>query len=195
MVLHRTKNIIQDHLSFPNNKYTKRESLTQTFWDAISVSVLGFACFPLIMFLLTHRISFIWFALGILYTDIIATALRHFLHWTYKDVLEFKRPLHATNCNIFNNSGDNSGQAGFPSGHVTVTTFFLTFCWLESLVGTSNLSFVVTSACITFLVAQSRVQKKCHTYIQTIAGVVFGILMAFIWAALGKYLDTLLVCM
>lgn len=92
--------------------------------------------------------------------------------------LEFlKRPLGANNCDICSKNGDQSGKPGFPSGHLTSTVSFFTSIYL--LFPEYRMGSLLIGSIYTVLMAWSRINKKCHTLLQTVAGTVLGFGVSF----------------
>lgn len=90
-----------------------------------------------------------------------------------KDI--FLRPKEACNCSSFNNGGFVGLEPGFPSGHVSLTTFFVNYMYFKKyngdLFALSFLNF------IPLIIGISRYEKKCHNIYQTLAGYMLGILL------------------
>ena len=84
----------------------------------------------------------------------------------------FKRPDGANNCDLFNKGGLVDKKSGFPSGHVTVVSFFMEILLLRyNRHGLLNkLYFNIP----TILVGYARIKKGCHNLIQVIAGYLLG---------------------
>ena len=108
----------------------------------------------------------------------------------------FKRPTGAINCNLFNKGGLVDNNSGFPSGHVTVVSFFMNLLFLRkynnfkcitTMFDTNNASGnVLTCNFITILLynvpivlmGYARVMKGCHNLVQVIAGYILGFIIA-----------------
>ena len=109
---------------------------------------------------------------------IIFSTVAIFIHDIIKKLsigskLEFlKRPLGANNCDICSKNGDQSGKPGFPSGHLTSTVSFFTSVYL--LFPEFQKGSLLVGIIYTLLMAWSRINKKCHTLLQTVAGTVLG---------------------
>ena len=84
----------------------------------------------------------------------------------------FKRPDGATNCNLFNKGGLVDTQSGFPSGHVTIISFFMEMLLLKY--NTYDLINKLYFNIPTILVGYARIKKGCHNLIQVIAGYLLG---------------------
>lgn len=83
-----------------------------------------------------------------------------------------KRPQGANNCDLCSKNGDQSGKPGFPSGHVTTAVSFFTSIYL--LFPEYRMGSLIVGIIYTLLMAWSRISKKCHTLLQTVAGTVLG---------------------
>jgi len=88
------------------------------------------------------------------------------------NILFLKRPQGANNCDLCSKNGDQSGKPGFPSGHVTTAVSFFTSIYL--LFPEYRMGSLIVGIIYTLLMAWSRISKKCHTLLQTIAGTVLG---------------------
>ena len=84
----------------------------------------------------------------------------------------FKRPDGAMNCNLFNTGGLVDTQSGFPSGHVTIMSFFMEMLLLKY--NTHDLINKFYFNIPTILVGYARIKKGCHNLIQVIAGYLLG---------------------
>jgi len=92
--------------------------------------------------------------------------------------LEFlKRPQGANNCDICSKNGDQSGKPGFPSGHVASVASFFTS--IDLLFPEYQMSCLWVGILYTIAMAISRINKKCHTLLQTVAGTVLGFGVSF----------------
>jgi membrane-associated phospholipid phosphatase len=88
-----------------------------------------------------------------------------------------KRPDEARNCDLFSTNGKVAGQSGFPSGHVSeVTAFFVSIYFLFPQYRNYKYIGIIWIA----LMIYSRIAKKCHTFLQTIAGLSLGIAVPLI---------------
>ena len=89
----------------------------------------------------------------------------------------FKRPDGAKNCNLFNKGGLVENQSGFPSGHVTIVSFFMEMLLLRNN-NNDNILKKIYYNIPTILVGYARVGKGCHNCIQVIAGYLLGYMVA-----------------
>ena len=92
------------------------------------------------------------------------------------------RPKGAFNCDIFNKDGIQEGKPGYPSGHMSSTSFFVSFFIFIILFKTKldiKYKIILISLLIfyLFMIANSRYQKKCHSIKQIIGGSIFGFVM------------------
>jgi hypothetical protein len=83
-----------------------------------------------------------------------------------------KRPNGANNCDLCSKNGNQSGKPGFPSGHVTTVVSFFTSVYL--LFPEYRMGSLLVGIIYTLLMAWSRISKKCHTLLQTVAGCILG---------------------
>tara|TARA_X000000950_G_C13702084_1_gene572558 strand:- start:344 stop:784 length:441 start_codon:yes stop_codon:yes gene_type:complete len=105
---------------------------------------------------------------GILVTYILEKLFKYLT----KNIDIFKRPLGAYNCDIFNCNGNVENNPGFPSGHVAVTSFFMNYLFFKSRL---CISFYIFYCFPIYIVAISRIYKKCHNIEQVIGGYLLGL--------------------
>jgi len=109
--------------------------------------------------------------IGMTLLTIIQMLIKNFTRGFYKDV--FLRPDNACNCSSFNNGGFVGLEPGFPSGHVTLTSFFVNYMYFKKypndMFALSFLNF------IPLIIGISRYEKKCHNIYQIIAGYILSI--------------------
>ena len=91
------------------------------------------------------------------------------------------RPKGATDCNIFCNNGDVSGQPGMPSGHSFGAAFFSGFYCQQ----TNNIWIQFILIIYAILIMISRYIKKCHTIGQIGAGGTIGLIFSWIVNRIG----------
>ena len=85
-----------------------------------------------------------------------------------------KRPTGASACDAWAVGGDVTGAPGFPSGHVAVTAAFWTGAWLLAPAVWRPWVAVAGVAAVAVM-GWARTHKRCHTWIQVIAGAMFGV--------------------
>tara|TARA_B100000900_G_scaffold413543_1_gene437806 strand:+ start:611 stop:1126 length:516 start_codon:yes stop_codon:yes gene_type:complete len=107
----------------------------------------------------------------------------------------FKRPDGAADCNLFNTGGKCENESGFPSGHVTLISYFCFYIYSrysrniqDYIFGTDDDAVevggddhgheeaIVKVVCILpiILMGFARYMKNCHNIIQIIAGCATG---------------------
>lgn len=142
-----------------------------TFDEIVSLSLNGLIVSPVLLFFVTkdHRWLFIllYSIINIQVHDIIKS---HSRKYDYKFL---KRPIGAKKCDIFSRNGNVEGEPGFPSGHVTTTVSLFTGMYL--LYPEYRTYIILNGTMYSVLMAMSRINKKCHTPLQTIAGGILGI--------------------
>lgn len=89
-----------------------------------------------------------------------------------------KRPIGAMNCDMFSRNGLVEGMPGFPSGHVTSSVSF--FVGIFLLFPEYRNYALIGGTIYSILMAISRINKKCHTLLQTIAGATLGLVGTFL---------------
>lgn len=143
------------------------------FYDLVSVSIVGYICFPFLKFIESKETLYLVLGISILVVDYSTKAIKYFTK-NIHDI--FKRPLGAYDCDIFCRNKLREGDPGFPSGHVTTMAFFTTFVYLQ----TKNMPFTYFNIIWTLLVSLSRYKKKCHNEFQITAGIMYGCGCAFL---------------
>ena len=144
--------------------------------ELISKSLILLLIFPWIMLFYFKDIRWLYTIAILGLVQILQVGIKYFtkpfkLKW-------LKRPAGATNCNLFSTNGKVDGQSGIPSGHVShVTAFFVTMYLLFPKYRKYNYIGIIWIA----LMMYSRIAKKCHTLLQTIAGLCLGILVPIIF--------------
>ncbi len=137
--------------------------------DLISLLVVPYSLVPYCIAVYTQEIR--WIYLGALVLISIATTSSIKLltnHMPYKCL---KRPDGARNCNTFLTDGDQSGRPGFPSGHCAGTATFWVGIWI---LYSNKISVGVLAIVGILSMMWARRKKRCHTLVQTIAGVAVG---------------------
>jgi membrane-associated phospholipid phosphatase len=141
-----------------------------TFHETVSYSLIGIIALPIILFIVKRDIKFLYIVLFSISTNMIHHIIKNYsLNYNYEFT---KRPQGATNCNLWANNGNVEGRPGFPSGHVTSTTAFFTSIYL--LFPEYQSLAISVGPIYTIFMAYSRMYKKCHTLLQTIAGGFLG---------------------
>jgi membrane-associated phospholipid phosphatase len=94
-----------------------------------------------------------------------------------------RRPSGVSTCDLLSQKSLGADSPGMPSGHMTVTTFFLLTITRYEMTR-KGLSFrelckqdpffVLVNVCIFIAMALARTQKECHTWLQVYAGTALG---------------------
>jgi membrane-associated phospholipid phosphatase len=151
------------------------------FYDLISVSVVMCIFVPWCLFIFYEKPVYAVFALGVIGAEVLTHMLKYILG-TSLDI--FKRPLGAANCSLLNKGGPCENCPGFPSGHVTLATTFVVLGLLIMRHKVTDSIFYIwclVGLIYIFLVAISRIKKKCHTALQTAAGFFCGVIFSMLW--------------
>lgn len=120
--------------------------------------------------------NFLWVA-SVLVAPFSAEAIKKFTRWMgWIDCCT--RPTGAKDCDIWNRNGDQSGNPGFPSGHLATTAAFWTGAYLVSEEKYKPWVLIVGIVGIMGMI-WARMQKRCHTFVQTIAGTLLGAGIAY----------------
>ena len=110
---------------------------------------------------------------------IIGLAICLFFHDFIKEITTgwyppiFKRPSGAINCSLFNSGGLVEHKSGFPSGHVTVISFYMNILRMRNVVKADWKKFILYNSPIV-LMGYARIMKGCHNFIQVISGHLLG---------------------
>jgi membrane-associated phospholipid phosphatase len=85
------------------------------------------------------------------------------------------RPENGSGC-LFEDSGDKDYlfKTGFPSGHAATTTLFCAYNIKNNL---NNIPLVIFNIFLILIIAWSRWYKNCHTVIQLVAGILYGLFL------------------
>ncbi len=141
------------------------------FDEVISLSLNGIIVSPFFMYIYTKDKR--WLHISI-YSFINIQIHNIIKKISTKFDYEFlKRPIGARNCDIFSRNGLVEGKPGFPSGHVTSTVSL--FVGLALLFPEYRIHAITSGIVYSVLMAISRINKKCHTITQTVAGAGLGI--------------------
>ena len=125
---------------------------------------------PYLLFLITFDTRWI----QVIIYSIVAIFIHNIIKkQSFDSNLEFvKRPQGANNCDLCSKDGDQSGKPGFPSGHLTSIVSFFTSIYL--LFPEYRIISLWVGIVYALLMTWSRIHKKCHTLLQTVAGMVLG---------------------
>jgi membrane-associated phospholipid phosphatase len=85
------------------------------------------------------------------------------------------RPQGAFNCDYLNRGGNESGNPGFPSGHVTAATYVMTSLYLYYKTN------IELSMVYVLLISFARLNKRCHNIYQVIGGMMYGYSIAILF--------------
>jgi membrane-associated phospholipid phosphatase len=144
--------------------------------EAISLSLNAIIISPFVLYFYTKDSRWLYISLfsftNIQIHDLIKLAS---LKYDYEFL---KRPNGAMNCDIFSRDGLVEGKPGFPSGHVTSTVSL--FTGVALLFPEYRNYAIIGGTIYTLLMAISRINKKCHTPLQTVAGASLGLIGTFL---------------
>lgn len=156
--------------------------------DIVSLSLILLLAYPWVMYGTTFEDLYGLWGAGMLFTALMNHVVKLLLGTRHP---MFMRPKGAHDCYLFNNGGDCGNEPGFPSGHVATSVSFFALGWLF----TQHIEYVVFGVVYTYAMCWSRVERECHTVLQTIFGVISGILFSYLfftWVAphMQKFLHT-----
>lgn len=134
--------------------------------DCVTMLILLVYIIPFVLYFYTFNIIHLKAFLGAYGTIMLSESLKYFVIGKASP-----RPEGATNCNLWCNDGNQSGQPGMPSGHSANVSFFAGYYWQQ----TNNI--IIRSLLVMYagIIMLSRYLKKCHTINQIIAGTIFGL--------------------
>ena len=148
--------------------------------DYISLFVLLFNYYA-IFEALFGNIEFVFGLQFILYIEhLIKDFTQNFI---YINIL--KRPDGAYNCDLFNDGGLVDYKSGFPSGHMSVTSFFTHLYYFKYSENICWKSYLLYNS-FNLLMAYARYSKKCHNIFQILAGYVLGYFIAYKFNYISK---------
>ena len=161
------------------------------FSNLISISVLLLTSVPLLVYFYTSNL----FYLVLFYLTIVIAYcnenLKNLVSYIFDNSEWTVRPTGAKECSLLNNEDDSIN--GFPSGHLVTTSFILTSIFMYSFYYAntakgkkSKLLFVILSSVYVMLMMYSRVEKRCHTLTQAIAGLVLGFFLGVVYTKVYK---------
>ena len=154
--------------------------------DLISVAPISFFMGTAYTSIVNVDIDSFKFLMGLLTATLSSDVLKRI---PYPDALYqiTRRPEGASNCDYLSKNGPASKNApGFPSGHMTTTSFFATYIMLESELSFTELTtkqkpLIFVSVSLILAMSWARYYKKCHNITQIIGGIVWGSLVGYLW--------------
>jgi hypothetical protein len=149
-----------------------------TPWNIISCSATILFIVPVILFIQTgnlHEIGHLITLLGVMFG---AEGIKRYV--TGNEEPEYRRPAAARDCDMWCMNGPQGGQPGMPSGHMAVTTAFVTLYWPKS---GNPPELAVALVIYVLIMAAARWTKSCHTIAQIIAGSILGGIAGSIYRA------------
>lgn len=142
---------------------------TTTHWDVISLIPFALFASVAVLGVITWNIHFIQISV-VATILVLVTEVVKFATWPHLQKHTWlQRPSGARNCGCVNQGGLVGGRAGFPSGHVALAAYL---AW--KLLAPYGVPGAFVATLFTLLVGIARIQKRCHTVAQVIAGAVFG---------------------
>lgn len=164
-------------------------------FEAISLYDYAVILILFMVALILQNLYVLVLVLALMSKDIPEAILKS-IDWKYN-----KRPEGAFDCDALNSGGEAVGKPGFPSGHtalaVMLATIFLIEYYRQSKQSQPKPQALIIAIMFAILVPVSRVQMKCHTIIQVMAGALLGIVLGLIFVLLidpllcriGRYSD------
>ena len=99
--------------------------------------------------------------------------------WFYKYSM---RPEGACDCDYLSISGPVSENTpGLPSGHMSTTSYFVTYHILHILKNDYNKLLILPNIILLIGMGWARIKKLCHNLTQVISGTFLGALIAYIF--------------
>jgi membrane-associated phospholipid phosphatase len=139
--------------------------------DWISLFIIPYTMIPYGVALYVDDIRWVYLGFLVLVSMTTTDVVKRLSH--NLPYLWLKRPSGAQNCNTLLTDGDQSGRPGFPSGHCTGAATFWVGVWMLTPPAYKTPVGVVALLGIASMM-WARQKKRCHTALQTIAGVVVG---------------------
>lgn len=90
------------------------------------------------------------------------------------------RPKGACGCDYLSIKKVNDNSPGFPSGHMSSTTFFCIYMASILYKKNSGLFYYILLLFLVIAMGWARIVKKCHNVEQVIGGIIYGTIIAFI---------------
>lgn len=158
-----------------------------TFWNLVSVSLVGLFGYPILQFVITADLHYLVFLVGLAISTLTTTLLKYLALLAVKDPSTHSflfRPKGAFDCDLFCRDGDRSSKPGMPSGHMSTTMFFTSFVYYNVFQGKpwtlSKRIYVIWACAYVPLMAMARFFKKCHTPLQIALGMALGLTISII---------------
>jgi len=141
------------------------------FDEIISLSLNVVIIVPFIFYFYENYSRWLYIALYSFLNIQIHDTIKIFSRYFNYEFL--KRPIGAKNCDLFSRNGNVAGCPGFPSGHVTSSVSFFTSIYL--LFPEYRYYTIIGGTIYSLLMIMSRINKRCHTPLQTFAGASLGL--------------------
>lgn len=100
-----------------------------------------------------------------------------------------RRPVDGATCDLLSQKAYEANAPGFPSGHMTVTTFFI-FALVRGEMHKKGISFrkyadthrweLTVHTLVWVAMAVARTKKGCHSWVQVFAGTMLGAMVYLI---------------
>lgn len=152
--------------------------------NAVSSTILVAFVAPMLIWLWTGRITWLWLLGGIIAANGATMGMKSLAaafggDWAL-------RPAGARDCGAFCDGGAAGGAPGFPSGHATTVAMFVGGVWL-AVPAEWRVWVAVIGGIWIVAMGWSRIAKRCHTLGQVVAGTVFGLSAAGAGRLLGWF--------
>jgi len=119
---------------------------------------------------------------GLILSTSIAQCLKYLIpypSWFYKYSM---RPNGASNCDYLSCGGPvKENTPGFPSGHMTTTSYFTIYNILYIIKNKMNKLFIIPNIVLLILMGWARIYKLCHNVVQVLTGTILGTLIGIIF--------------
>jgi membrane-associated phospholipid phosphatase len=142
--------------------------------DQVSALVTWYYGIPLFLFVVFHNRKSFFIVTLLTVTSLLVESIKFAtrnVSWQW-----LKRPKDAADCNAANSGGSCGGKPGFPSGHCATNAVFWGTLWV--LFPEYRTLVVCLGGTAQVAMMWARTHKQCHTWIQVIAGTLFGSFMA-----------------
>ncbi len=148
------------HIQLPTRDSIQVLSFPIEMENQISALVTAYVGLPLGMFVVFQNMRGLYVTIIILFVGTLTEIIKYMTRKSKYKCL--KRPVGATDCDISNSDGDQSGKPGFPSGHCATSAAFW-ICVLAYIPPLYRKHIAVVGSIMTLTMMWARTKKKCHT--------------------------------
>lgn len=119
---------------------------------------------------------------GLILSTFSAQALKYLFPYPKSFYKYSMRPEGACDCDYLSSSGPVAENTpGLPSGHMSTTSYFVTYHILHILKNNYNKLLILPNIILLIGMGWARIKKLCHNLTQVISGTFLGALIAYIF--------------